>query len=85
MAPLLLAMGSLSSGETSRFLMVLLPLKWVCIPYLLADLFDTFTKTLGVGYEYMTLCFYFIGRGLGTCGTITFSPSINLTGGLVKP
>ena len=22
-------------GETSKFLMVLLPLKWVCIPYLL--------------------------------------------------
>ena len=31
---LLLAMGSLSLGETSRFLMMLLPLKWVCIPYL---------------------------------------------------
>ena len=35
MAPLLLAVGSLSLGETSRFLMVLLPLNWVCIPYLL--------------------------------------------------
>ena len=34
MAPLLLTMGSLSLGETSRFFMVLLPLKWVCIPYL---------------------------------------------------
>ena len=32
--PLLLAMGSLSLGEISRFLMVLLPLKWVCMPYL---------------------------------------------------
>ena len=34
MAPLLLTIGSLSLGETSRFLMVLLPLKWVCMPYL---------------------------------------------------
>ena len=34
MAPLLLTMGSLSLGETSRFLMVLLPLKWVCMPHL---------------------------------------------------
>ena len=34
MAPLLLTMGSLSFRETSRLLMVLLPLKWVCIPYL---------------------------------------------------
>ena len=34
MAPVLLIMGSLSLGETSRFLMVLLPLKWVCILYL---------------------------------------------------
>ena len=34
MAPLLLSMGSLSLGKTSRFLMALLPLKWACIPYL---------------------------------------------------
>ena len=32
--PTLVAMGSLSLGQTSRFLMVLLPLKWICIPYL---------------------------------------------------
>ena len=34
MVPLLLTMGSLSLGETSRLLMVLLPLKWICMPYL---------------------------------------------------
>ena len=40
MVQLLLTMGSLSLEETSRFLetsgflMMLLPLKWVCIPYL---------------------------------------------------
>ena len=35
MVPLLLTMGSLSLGETSRFLMVLPSLKWVCMAYLL--------------------------------------------------
>ena len=34
-APLFLSKGSLSLGLTSMFLMVLLPLKWVWIPYLL--------------------------------------------------
>ena len=34
MAPLLLTIGPLSLGDTSRFLIVLLPLKWVCMPYL---------------------------------------------------
>ena len=33
-APHLLTIGSLSLGETSRFLIVLLSLKWVCMPYL---------------------------------------------------
>ena len=47
-----------------------------------ADLSDTLAKTLGVGYDYMTLSFYFIGSWLGSCGAVTFSPIINLTGGL---
>ena len=34
MAPLWLTIGSLSLGETKRFLMVLPPLKWVWMPYL---------------------------------------------------
>ena len=34
MAPLLLTMRSLSLWESSRFLMVLPSLKWVCMPYL---------------------------------------------------
>ena len=33
----------------------------------------------------MTLCFYFFGSGLGTCGALTFSPIIELTSGLGKP
>ena len=49
-----------------------------------ADLFDTLVKTLGVGYDYMTLCFYFIGSGLGACNALTFSPITDLTGGLGK-
>ena len=44
------------------------------------DLFDTFTKTLCVGYDNVTLVFNFIGGRLGTCG----SPISSLSGGLVK-
>ena len=33
--PTFVSHGILVFGETGRFLMVLLPLKWVCIPYLL--------------------------------------------------
>ena len=50
-----------------------------------ADLFDTLAKILGVGYDHMTLCFYFIGRGLGACSAMTFSSIINLTSGIGKP
>ena len=32
------------------------------------DLFDTFTKTLCVGYDNVTVVFNFIGGRLGTCG-----------------
>ena len=46
MAPLLLTMGSLSLGETSRVLMVLLPLKWVCLAYL-PQIFLKFHRDLG--------------------------------------
>ena len=34
------------------------------------DLFDTFTKTLCVGYDNVTLVFNFIGGRLGTCGAL---------------
>ena len=50
-----------------------------------ADHFDTLAKTLGVGYHYMALCFYFIGSGLGTISALTFKPIIDLTSGLGKP
>ena len=79
MAPILLAMGSLSLGETGRFLMVLLPLKWVCILYL-PQILLLLSQTQVVWYDNVTLGFNFIGSGLGTCGTLAVSPIIDLTG-----
>ena len=78
MASLLLTMGSLSFGETSRFLMVLLPLKWVCIPYLL-QLFNAFAETLGIWYYYMPLGFNFIGNRLDASGALAASSINDLT------
>ena len=60
--------------------MVLLPLKWVCIPYLPQIFLIAFAETLGVWYDYVTLGFDFIGSGLGACSTLAVSPIINLTG-----
>ena len=40
------------------------------------DLFDTFTKTLYVGYDNVTFIFNFIGGRLGTC----VAPITNLSG-----
>ena len=50
-----------------------------------ADLFDTFPQTLGIGYNYVTLCFNFIGSGLGASSALTVSPITNLAGWLGKP
>ena len=60
MAPCLLTMGSLLLGGTRRFLMVLLPLKWICIPvgwvpavpWLLAPLIDL-TGTPGKSFLHL--------------------------------
>ena len=49
------------------------------------DLFDTFTKTLCVGYDYVTLTLNFSGGSRGTVGTLVTNPISGLTGGLVKP
>ena len=84
MDPLLLTMGSLSLGETSRFLMVLPPLKWVCMPYL-PLIFLILSETFCVRYNNMTLGFNFIGDGLGTCSALVVSPISNLLGGPIKP
>ena len=64
-------------GETSGFLMVLPPLKWVCMPYLPQIFLILSQETFCVRYNNMTLCFYFIGGGL------VVSPISNLPGGPV--
>ena len=49
------------------------------------DLFDTFTKTLCVGYDYMTLTINFLSGSRGTIGTLVFNPINGLTGRHVEP
>ena len=49
------------------------------------DLLDTFTKTLCVGYDYVTLTLNFSGGSRGTVGTLITHPINGLTRGLVKP
>ena len=44
------------------------------------DLFDTFTKTLCVGYDNVTLIFNFIGDRLSSCSALVAYPIIDLTG-----
>ena len=48
------------------------------------DLVNTFTKTLCVGYDYVTLTLNFSG-GRGTVSTLVINPINGLTGGLIKP
>ena len=40
------------------------------------DLFDTFTKTLCVGYDYVTLTLNFSGGSRGTVSTLDVTPSL---------
>ena len=49
------------------------------------DPFDTFTKTLCIRYDYMTLTLNFSSGSRGTVSTLVTNPIIDLTGGLVKP
>ena len=46
---------------------------------------DTFTKTLCVGYDYVTLTLNFSGGSRGTVSTLVVSPIINLTERPVEP
>ena len=48
------------------------------------DLFDTFTKTLCVGYDNMALTLDFSSSSRGTCGTLVVSPINSLTGRPIK-
>ena len=48
------------------------------------NLFNAFTETLGVWYDYVTLSFNFTGNGLGACSTLAASPITDLPGRLGK-
>ena len=85
MAPLLLSIGSLSLGETRKFLMVLLPFEVGLYAIPTTDLLDTFTETLCVGYNNVTFGFNFFGSRLGTCDALVVSPIRSLTGRFVEP
>ena len=49
------------------------------------DLFDTFTKTLCVGYDYVTLTLNFSGGSRGTVSTLVVNLINGLTGRPVEP
>ena len=49
------------------------------------ELFNAFTETLCVRYDYMTLGFNFIGSGLGACGVLVVGPINYIPGRPVKP
>ena len=49
------------------------------------DLFDAFTKTLCVGYDYVTLTLNFSGGSRGTVSTLVVNPFNGLTGRPVEP
>ena len=49
------------------------------------DLFDTFTKTLCVRYNYVTLTLNFSGGSRGTVSTLVVNPINGLSGRLVEP
>ena len=54
-------------------------------PILATDLFDTFTKTFCVGYDYVTLTLNFSGDRRGTVSALVVSPINGLTGQPVEP
>ena len=47
--------------------------------------FDTFTKTMCVGYDYVTLTLNFFSGSRGTIGTLVVNPINGLTGRPVEP
>ena len=49
------------------------------------DLFDTFTKTLCIGYDYVTLTLNFSGGSRGSISTLVVNPINGLTGRPVEP
>ena len=65
--------------------MVLPPLKFGYHTIPTTDLFDTFTKTLCVGNDYVALTLNFSGGSRGTIGTLVVNPINGLTGRPVEP
>ena len=65
--------GSLSLEETSRFLMVLLPLKWVCMPYLPQICLILSQRPCCKVYQ-CDPSFNFIGSDLGICSAMICWP-----------
>ena len=51
----------------------------------ITDLFDAFTKTLCVRYDYVTLALNFSGGSRGTVSTLVVNPINGLTGRPVEP
>ena len=49
------------------------------------DLFEAFTKTLHVRYDYMTLTLNFSGGSRDAVSTLAINPINGLTGGLLEP
>ena len=80
MTPLWLTIGFLSLVETRRFLDGAATFEVGLNAISTTDLFDTFTKTLCVGYDNVTLIFNFIGGRLGSCG----APMTDLSGRLFE-
>ena len=83
MAPLLLAVGSLSLGETSRLIMMLLPLKWVCMPYV-PQIFLMLLQRPCIRYDCMTLALTSLVVGWAPVVPWLLAPSITSLEGLLS-
>ena len=70
-------------GETRRYGAATFEVGLDAIPT--TDLFDTFTKTFCVGYDYVTLTLNFSGSSMGTIVTLVVIPINGLTGRPVEP
>ena len=86
MTPIWLTIESLSLWETNRSLIVLLLLKWVCMPYL-PQIFLILSQRpcVSVGYDNGTHGFNIIGSKLGTCDILIVSPIRTLPRRSIKP
>ena len=81
MATLLLTIWSLSLGETSRFLIVLIPY----LPQIFLILSQRACVMGLLRYDNVTLGFNFVGSRLGTCSALVINPIRSLSRGSIKP